>query len=111
MENLVLLIMDNAGGLPVNLYYEGVQIEFLPPNTTSLLQPMDEGSNLSHDKPPTCLDPVDLIANVISVDAVDLLLPRSAVAIASATTASVADKRVRTADAEIANVVELQNAE
>ncbi|GFS83045.1 hypothetical protein NPIL_631411 [Nephila pilipes] len=62
-------------------------------------------------KPLTCLDPVDLTANVISADAVELLLPRSAVAIVSATTASVADKRARTAVAETANVVELQNAE
>ena len=35
--------MDNAGGHPVDLYHEGVQIEFLPPNTTSLLLPMYQG--------------------------------------------------------------------
>ena len=43
MEFHVLLLVDNAGGHPVELDHEGVQIEFLPPNTTSLLQPMDQG--------------------------------------------------------------------
>ena len=27
----------------LDLYHEGVQIEFFPPSTTSLLQPMDQG--------------------------------------------------------------------
>jgi len=39
----VVLIMDNAGGHAVDLSYDGVQIELLPPNTTSLIQPMDQG--------------------------------------------------------------------
>uniref|UniRef100_A0A3P9I863 HTH CENPB-type domain-containing protein n=1 Tax=Oryzias latipes TaxID=8090 RepID=A0A3P9I863_ORYLA len=39
----VLLLMDNAAGHAVDLRHEGVRIEFLPPNTTSLLQPMDQG--------------------------------------------------------------------
>ncbi|XP_064089285.1 tigger transposable element-derived protein 1-like [Macrobrachium nipponense] len=43
MEFKVLLIMDGAGGHPVDLYCEGVQLEFLPANTTSLLQPMGQG--------------------------------------------------------------------
>ncbi|XP_066962140.1 tigger transposable element-derived protein 1-like [Macrobrachium rosenbergii] len=43
IEFKVLLIMDNAGGHPVDLYYDGVQLEFLPVNTTSLLQSMDQG--------------------------------------------------------------------
>lgn len=43
MDFKVLLIMDNAGGHPLDLSYEGVQIEFLPANTTSLIQPMDQG--------------------------------------------------------------------
>uniref|UniRef100_A0A8C7WWU1 DDE-1 domain-containing protein n=1 Tax=Oryzias sinensis TaxID=183150 RepID=A0A8C7WWU1_9TELE len=38
-----LLLMDNAGGYTVDLRHEGVRIEFLPPNTKSLLQPMDQG--------------------------------------------------------------------
>ncbi|XP_064081037.1 tigger transposable element-derived protein 1-like [Macrobrachium nipponense] len=42
MEFKVLLLMDNAGH-PADLCYEGVQLEFLPANTTSLLQPMDQG--------------------------------------------------------------------
>ncbi|XP_066955717.1 tigger transposable element-derived protein 1-like [Macrobrachium rosenbergii] len=39
----VLLIMDNVGGHATDLSYSGVQVEFLPPNTTSLIQPMDQG--------------------------------------------------------------------
>ncbi|GFT67652.1 HTH CENPB-type domain-containing protein [Nephila pilipes] len=39
---LVLLSMDKAW-LPCGCYHKRVQIEFLPSNTTSLLQPMDEG--------------------------------------------------------------------
>ncbi|XP_061433690.1 uncharacterized protein LOC133359240 isoform X4 [Lethenteron reissneri] len=39
----VLLLMDCAGGHATALQYDGVQIEFLPPNTTSLIQPMDQG--------------------------------------------------------------------
>ncbi|XP_071328990.1 tigger transposable element-derived protein 1-like [Trachinotus anak] len=39
----VLLLVDNAGGHADDLAYDGVQIEFLPPNTTSLIQPMDQG--------------------------------------------------------------------
>lgn len=43
MDFKVLLIMDNAGGHPLDLYYVGVQIKFLPANTTSLIQTMDQG--------------------------------------------------------------------
>ncbi|XP_060768610.1 tigger transposable element-derived protein 1-like [Neoarius graeffei] len=43
LEFKVLLLLDNARGHPADLYYDGVKIEFLPPNTTSLLQPMDQG--------------------------------------------------------------------
>lgn len=39
----VLLLVDNTGGHADDLSYDGVQIEFLPPNTTSLIQPMDQG--------------------------------------------------------------------
>uniref|UniRef100_A0A3B3TJJ8 DDE-1 domain-containing protein n=1 Tax=Poecilia latipinna TaxID=48699 RepID=A0A3B3TJJ8_9TELE len=39
----VLLLMDNAGGHAADLSYDGVQIEYLPLNTTSLIQPMDQG--------------------------------------------------------------------
>ncbi|XP_070618401.1 tigger transposable element-derived protein 1-like [Erythrolamprus reginae] len=39
----VLLLMDNAGGHATDLQYDGVQIEFLLPNTTWLIQPMDQG--------------------------------------------------------------------
>ncbi|XP_048839235.1 tigger transposable element-derived protein 1-like [Brienomyrus brachyistius] len=43
LEFKVLLIMDSAVGHPLDLLYDGVQIEFLPSNTTSLIQPMDQG--------------------------------------------------------------------
>ncbi|KAK1791045.1 hypothetical protein P4O66_002089 [Electrophorus voltai] len=43
MEFKVLLLMDNAGGHHADMYSEGVQIEFLPPNTISLIQPMEQG--------------------------------------------------------------------
>ncbi|XP_004082589.1 tigger transposable element-derived protein 1-like [Oryzias latipes] len=39
----VLLLIDNAGGFADDLSHDGVQIEFLPPNTSSLIQPMDQG--------------------------------------------------------------------
>ncbi|GFQ67173.1 hypothetical protein TNCT_694461 [Trichonephila clavata] len=68
-------------------------------------------SALSYDKFLTCLDPVDLTASVRSADVVELLLLQDAVAVAGATTASAADKRVKIAAVEIANVAERQNAE
>ncbi|XP_068222864.1 tigger transposable element-derived protein 1-like [Palaemon carinicauda] len=38
----VLLLMDYAGGHATDLHYDGVQVEFLSPNNTSLIiQPMD----------------------------------------------------------------------
>ncbi|XP_047481615.1 tigger transposable element-derived protein 1-like [Penaeus chinensis] len=39
----VLLLADNAGGHADDLSYDVVQIEFLQPNTTPLIQPMDQG--------------------------------------------------------------------
>ena len=41
----VLLILDNAPGHPSSLTecHPNVKVIFLPPNTTSLLQPMDQG--------------------------------------------------------------------
>ncbi|XP_062821287.1 tigger transposable element-derived protein 1-like [Anolis carolinensis] len=39
----VLLLMDNAGGHAVDITHDGVQVEFLPPSTASLIQPMDQG--------------------------------------------------------------------
>ncbi|KFD66378.1 hypothetical protein M514_21408 [Trichuris suis] len=43
MEFKVLLLLDNAGGHHADVHSEGVQIQLLPPNTTSLIQPMDQG--------------------------------------------------------------------
>ncbi|XP_066976911.1 tigger transposable element-derived protein 1-like [Macrobrachium rosenbergii] len=43
MEFKVLLIMDNAGGHPLDHYYKRVHLDFLLPDTTSPLQPMDQG--------------------------------------------------------------------
>ncbi|XP_036598723.1 tigger transposable element-derived protein 1-like [Trichosurus vulpecula] len=41
----ILLILDNAPGHPLHLddFNENVKVVYLPPNTTSLLQPMDQG--------------------------------------------------------------------
>ncbi|CAI9726950.1 transposable element-derived 1-like [Octopus vulgaris] len=43
MEFKMLIIMDNAGGHFLDLNHEGVQVEFLPANTTRLIQLMDQG--------------------------------------------------------------------
>ncbi|XP_039608826.1 tigger transposable element-derived protein 1-like [Polypterus senegalus] len=43
LEFKVVLLLDNTGGHPLDLSYQGVKIEFLLPNTTSLIQPMDQG--------------------------------------------------------------------
>jgi hypothetical protein len=41
----VLLLIDNAPGHPENLMFDhpNFEIVFLPPNTSSLLQPLDQG--------------------------------------------------------------------
>ncbi|XP_023223549.1 tigger transposable element-derived protein 1-like [Centruroides sculpturatus] len=39
----VLLILDNAPSHPIDLNHSNVEIAFLPGNTTSLLQPLDQG--------------------------------------------------------------------
>ena len=39
----VLLILDNAPGHPKDLNHPNVEIVFLPPNTTSIIQPLDQG--------------------------------------------------------------------
>ncbi|XP_064087496.1 tigger transposable element-derived protein 1-like [Macrobrachium nipponense] len=41
----VLLVLDNAPGHPLNLsnMHPNVKVVYLPPNTTSLIQPMDQG--------------------------------------------------------------------
>ena len=41
-EFKVLLLVDNAPGHP-QLEHQNVQVLFLPPNTTSLIQPLDQG--------------------------------------------------------------------
>ena len=35
--------MDCAEGRATDLHYDGVQIDFLPPNTKALIQPLDQG--------------------------------------------------------------------
>ncbi|GLV40245.1 hypothetical protein CBL_07159 [Carabus blaptoides fortunei] len=46
LSNKGLLILDNAPGHPTNLseLSEDVMIEYLPKNTTALIQPMDQGA-------------------------------------------------------------------
>ena len=39
----ILLIMDNCGGHECDMELTGLRIEFLPPNTTALYQPLDLG--------------------------------------------------------------------
>jgi hypothetical protein len=41
----ILLLVDNAPGHPASLsdYHANIKVLYLPPNTTSLLQPMDQG--------------------------------------------------------------------
>jgi hypothetical protein len=39
----VLLLVDNAPGHPKDLHHPNVKVIFLPPNTTSLIQPLDQG--------------------------------------------------------------------
>ena len=39
----MLLILDNAPGHPKDLNHPNVEIVFLPPNTTSIIQPLDQG--------------------------------------------------------------------
>jgi len=45
LENKVLLLVDNAPGHPLDLAedYPNIEMMYLPPNTTSLIQPMDQG--------------------------------------------------------------------
>lgn len=38
-----LLVINNAPGHPTNLSHPAVRVVFLPPNTTSILQPLDQG--------------------------------------------------------------------
>lgn len=39
----ILLILDNCSSHPQSLSNKNVRVEFLPPNTTSVLQPLDQG--------------------------------------------------------------------
>ncbi|GLV40948.1 hypothetical protein CBL_08522 [Carabus blaptoides fortunei] len=39
----VLLLLDNAPGHQKDLSHPNIQVEFLPPNTTFLIQPLDQG--------------------------------------------------------------------
>jgi hypothetical protein len=45
LDNKCLSIIDNAPGHPINVedYTSNIKVVFLPPNTTSILQPMDQG--------------------------------------------------------------------
>jgi hypothetical protein len=45
LDERILLLLDNAPGHPKHLgnAIPGVEIIYMPPNTTSLIQPMDQG--------------------------------------------------------------------
>ena len=45
LSRKVLLVLDNAGGHPAHIAekFPNLEFYFLPPNTTSLIQPMDQG--------------------------------------------------------------------
>jgi hypothetical protein len=43
LDSKVLLLLDNAPGHPNKLNHPNVKVIFLPPNTTSLIQPIDQG--------------------------------------------------------------------
>ncbi|XP_054734505.1 tigger transposable element-derived protein 1-like [Anastrepha obliqua] len=49
----VLLILDNAPGHPKDLNHPNVEIVFLPPNTTSIIQPLDQDKSLKELKQST----------------------------------------------------------
>ncbi|XP_068245516.1 tigger transposable element-derived protein 1-like [Palaemon carinicauda] len=49
----VLLLMDCAGGHTTDLHYDGIQVERLSPNTTSLIQPMNQGVIRTFEAPYT----------------------------------------------------------
>lgn len=42
-KHKVLLFVDNCGALGLINNLKAIEIEFFPPNTTSVLQPMDQG--------------------------------------------------------------------
>ena len=39
----ILLLLDNCSAHPADMTFSNIEIKFLPPNTTSVLQPMDMG--------------------------------------------------------------------
>ncbi|GFT96056.1 tigger transposable element-derived protein 1 [Trichonephila clavipes] len=73
----VLLIVDNAASHP-QLEHPNVQLVFLPPNTTSLIQPLDQGIIATFKKYyiKTTHDDIDelLVDDALSDDIIDLTL-------------------------------------
>lgn len=43
MEFKLSLVMNNAGDYALDLNHKGVHVKFPPANTTSLIQPLDQG--------------------------------------------------------------------
>ncbi len=43
MNRRILLILDNAPVHPFNIEYPNIELLYLPPNTTSKIQPLDRG--------------------------------------------------------------------
>ncbi|XP_042221899.1 tigger transposable element-derived protein 1-like, partial [Homarus americanus] len=66
ISNKALLLFDNAPSHPVNLngFSDNVRVEYIPTNTTSLLQPMDQGFSQAESLQQVQQDIVTLANNV-----------------------------------------------
>lgn len=43
LEFNVLLLLDNSSSYPISLQHPNVRIEYLPPNTSAIIQPLEQG--------------------------------------------------------------------
>nr|XP_022919244.1 tigger transposable element-derived protein 1-like [Onthophagus taurus] len=68
----ILLILDNAPSHPKNFSHPNVEVIFLPPNTTSLLQPLDQGI-ISTFKSYYIRTSLQWILNKVEDDSIDVM--------------------------------------